>query len=343
MAAATAKVSRHIPDIAPTLTLRRDKTYPTYPANRKRIALPRMEVIREIEPSYSWNQLPDLCGYKSAIVRSKVCEGLMYLLPGNKNGASMARPYTADLGAMFHEPYLSFKPNEYNEENVRESSNIHFSPNTHISRLKRYGEKRDRAHNINSESRKKYQNYSLLVTSDSEKEKRASDNRPVVAKVGKAEEELQQEVQNILDEVGVQTVREESEEGDSRPYSSIFNNTKSRHNSDSNNQVSEVIESNNKSGLLNGKTRQQKVSQSESESSRSRASKIQDYRQHQYVKKSAKFKDFKELRETEVPKPELPDQLKSEYLSEEKIQEIWSWLHWDFKKSKLEYFIEVCS
>ena len=332
----SVKVNRQIPDISPTLTLRRDKAYTTYPANRKRYALPSMEVIKEIEPNYAWTRLPNMGAYKSAIVRNKVCEGLMYLLPGNKNSASLARPYTAELGAIFTEPYMNFKPQEYNEENVKQSSGIHFSPNTHITRLSKHRGARRIPPNLNSDSRKSYNDYNALVSKKNKsinEESGGKGNLPVPVKVGPAEVELQNEVQHILDEVDVHGAMDDSE-GD-RPYSSLYNSSAGRR-----------ISSNNKTNCANTASKTVRFNQNAATPISTKADckpSVEEFRDHHYDKKAAKFKDYKELRSADVPRPQLPEEYRSQYLSESKAAEIWDWLNWDFEKTKFEHFIEVCS
>lgn len=333
---ATAKVSRYIPDIAPTLTLRRDKAYSTYPANRRRYALPSMEVIREIEPNYAWNCLPNMSAYKTAIVRNKVCEGLMYLLPGDKNSTSLARPYTAELGAMFNEPYHNFKPDEYNEENVKQSSSVHFSPSTHKTRLSKHFPIRRLPHSLNTESKQAYNDYNALVLRSNQQMTGGASKGNLLepVKVGEAELELQKEVQLLLDDVDIHGALEEKEDSEEKLYSSMLNSSASH-------RASSNPHNNHKS--IRFSSTSNPVLQPDAGTSHGSPQKVQDFRQHYYHKKSAKFRDYKELREAEVPRPKLPEQLKTQYLSDQKTAEIWEWLHWDYKKSKLEHFIEVCS
>ncbi|XP_067952095.1 uncharacterized protein [Watersipora subatra] len=324
------KVSKQIPDISPTLTLRQDKAYTTYPANRKRYALPSMEVIREIEPDYAWTRLPNMAAYKTAIVRNKVCGGLMYLLPGNKTNSSLARPYTTELGAMFSEPYTNFKPKEYNEENVKQSSGIHFSPNTYITRLSKHRSIKRHPQSLNLESRQSYNGYKTLVSKKNEAaalESGGKGNLPVAVKLGEAEIELQNEVQGILDEVDVQGVVEgEHEERPTPPYSSPTNH-----------RISAI--SSPKHAVANDDSQ----SPQPLAASKEPRAPVRDFRQHHYQKKAIKFKDYKELRSAEVPRPQLPERFKSPYLSHRKSKEIWQWLNVDFSKSKFEHFMDVCS
>ena len=330
----TAKVSRHIPDISPTLTLRKDKAYTTYPSNRKRYALPRMEIINEIEPNYAWNKLPNMSAYKTAIVRNKVCEGLMYLLPGDKNSTSLARPYTAELGAIFQEPYHQFKPNEYNDENVKQSSRVHFSPNTHVTRLTNERQVARNPRDLNSVCKKSYNDYNTLVLKSEESKESAGGkgNLPISVKVGQAEIDLQKEVDKILDDVGVNDVLETEEE-------TVFPATgppTDRTAIAPNQSFNSSIERKSSVRFFNN---QKQVTKN----SLSPVDKVRDFRGHNYHKKSAGFRDYKQLREAEVPRPQLPTELKSQYLSSQKSDEIWNWLHWDYKKSKFEHFVEVCS
>lgn len=318
----TAKVSRHIPDISPTITLRRDKAYTTFPSNRRRHLLPTMDVINEVDTSYSWNnnRAPNLAAYKSALVRNKVCEGLMYLLPGDKNSLSLARPYTADLGAMFDDPYHRFKPLEYNEESVQKSSKIHFSPTTQATRLRNYSQIKPRPADLNSDSRGSYRTYDAVVMKREEDDQAGKGNLPIPVKVGPAEIALQEEVNKILDEVNVYN---NIEEDDDRPIRSRLRDLRTpdgRH---------VTIRDPNASLSSMPVLEQEKL--------------ISDFRQHTYSRKSAGYRDYKHLRESEVPRPKLPDNLKSKYLSDKRTEEIWDWLHWDFRKTKLQHFLEVCS
>ena len=316
---ATARVRSHIPDISPDIALRRDRVYTTFPSTRRHVAQPPMGVIEEIDTSYAWKKLPNISAYKSAIVRNKVCEGLMYLLPSNKNSSSLARPYTADLGAMFEEPYHRFKPSEYNEENVKSSSAIHFSPNTHRTRLISYEQVKRDPNKLNSQSKLSYNKYSSLVLEqdDKSKERGRKGNLPVALKLGPAELELQKEVTKILDDVGIQSKVDEEQ--------NIANMEKTS------------------TGQRSLKFKDQGSVASQASSPRSHRKSAGTFHQHTYSKKSAGYRDFRELREAEVPRPKLPETLKTRFLTDEKTQEIWNWLHWDFKKSKFEHFIEVCS
>lgn len=346
----SAKVSCHIPNVAPTLTLRRDKVPTTYPPNRKRYALPSMEVIREIEPNYAWTRLPNMAAYRSAIVRNKVCEGLMYLLPGDKNGASLARPYTADLGAMFNEPYSNFKPTEYNEEAVKQSAGIHFSPNTHISRLGKHRPYKPLSNNLNSDSKRKYNNYKSLVSRTNDcvsTESGGKQASTVTAKIGEAEEELQEEVNRILNLIeDPPTI--EKEEGESTRPSPMLETTANRRriNSKRKTDRTEHPHSGQKSVqfLTESKSQTSETPDVETERpERKSPSRVQDFRKHSYEKKAEKFSNYKELREAQVPRPLLPENLKSKYLSAAKSDEIWNWLNWDYNKTKFEHFIEVCT
>lgn len=326
-----AKVSQHIPDISPTLKLRRDKAFTTYPSNRKRYALPRMEVINEIETNYAWDHLPNMTAFKSAIVRNKVCEGLMYLLPSDKNNTSLARPYTADLGAIFQEPYHRFKPKEYNDENVKQSSKIHFSPNTHITRLKNTRQVERNPRDLNNACRQSYNEYNTLVqNSEERRDGAAKASVHVAVKAGAAELALQKEVKQILDDVGVNDVLNTKPEGDERntsTKSAIITNTQAAKPGTNRKSQVDFLKSQQDISMLNATT----------------LGSVRHFRGHDYKKKSAIYKDFIELRTADVPRPKVPTELTPQYLTPQKIDDIWNWLHWDYQKTNFEHFVDVCS
>lgn len=320
---ATAKVSQHIHDISPSLTLRRDKVYTTYPSSRRRLNIrPPMDVINEIDQSYTWRKLPDISAYKNAIVRNKVCEGIMYLLPSNKNATSLARPYTAELGAMFNEPYHRFKPDEYNEENVTQSSKVHFSPNTYETRLSRYEQVKRNPNDLNNDSKKSYSMYNRLLRKNGRSDgQEGRGNLPIQLCVGQAEQELQQEVEKILTEAEVHEIKHD------------------RHNDDGDKVDQAVSPVGSDSKIVRFQDQQPETSQPEVKPLR----KVREFRAKSYERKSANFANYKQLRSAEVPEPQLPVELRSEYLDEQKTQEIWKWLNWDFKKTKFQHFLDVCS
>lgn len=156
-------------------------------------------------------------------------------------------------------------------------------------------------------------------------EKARKGNLPVQLKIGEAELELQKEVDKILHEAGVNEAK--GDEGNEEDKTT--------------NNVS-PISSHSKSVRFSNPPPQTSSSQLPLQQS-APARRVQDFRGSSYSSKSANFANYRELRDAEVPKPQLPDELKSSYLNEEKTHQIWSWLNWDFKKTKFEHFLEVCS
>ena len=142
-------------------------------------------------------------------------------------------------------------------------------------------------------------------------------NLEVPVKVGPAELSLQEEVDQILAEVGVHDVVNNQDENDPTPRQR--QDTKIR------------FDSPNVYEYTCPQTAPAKLQR------------VKDFRGHSYQKKSAGYRDYKHLRDTEVPRPHLPQELRSRHLSREKCDQIWNWLHWDFKKSKFENFLDVCS
>ena len=55
-----------------------------------------------------------------------------------------------------------------------------------------------------------------------------------------------------------------------------------------------------------------------------------------------KFSDYESLAAAEPPKPVIPPELRSSYLTAEENQRIWAWLHHGETMSHFDYFLSVC-
>lgn len=271
---------------------------------------------------YEWPDLPPIINLKDAVCRKRVSQGINYLLPVDKGRNSINSKFRTDLRAMFQEPYVT-ESFGYDDNRVVKSAKIHFRTNVVDTRWTTKHLKRIPV-NLNSESENVRKLYAHSAPAggrtrsgmSAEKLKtRSSLFLPIKARAHPEAQKLRKEVEDII-----KSVQEDNDEYDAEK--------------DDNPQLSTMY-----SDKTETKDKRKSIATH-------RASVCDDMISNvtpQVSKKTAKqFETYDQLKNTKPPKALIPEQFKSEYLSDERNQEIWDWLHYGESITDFEYFLSVC-
>ena len=269
---------------------------------------------------YEWPDLPPIPQMKDAITRKRVSKGISYILPIDKSQISINNHYRTDLRAMFQEPYASDKL-RFDENKLKLSAKIHFDTNTGDTKWTKSLLKSVPVE-INSESEKVRRLYARSAPAGGSRRSdfdldqmktRSNLYLPMKTRAHPEAMKLRKEVEQII-----QSVQEDGEDySDDR-----FKQTEE--------DVSTAKVSMARPSLAPHMTRDSMVS-SASTHNKPRLKLTAD-----------RFSSYEQFQKTKPPKPQIPDLLKSRYLSAEKNQCIWEWLHHGEEMTEFEYFLSVC-
>lgn len=280
---------------------------------------PQIELLE-----YEWPDLPPIVDMKDAVCRKRVSQGINYLLPVDKGKNSIDSKFRTDLRAMFQEPYAT-EGAAYDDNRVSQSAKIHFKTNEVDTRWTAR-HLRNIPVRLNSDSEKARKLYAQSAPvggrtnawNDSEKLKtRSSLFLPIKARAHPEAQKLRREVENII-----KSVQEDNDEydGDAEEGTS----TSPRY------EKSEKSESPYKRKSIIG----------------FRACDVEiieetpDPKEKKFTAED--FNTYEELKVSKPPKLLIPAQFQSEFLTLEKNQTIWDWLHYGETITDFEYFISVC-
>lgn len=269
---------------------------------------------------YEWPDLPPIPQMKDAITRQRVSKGISYILPIDKSKISINNHYRTDLRAMFQEPYASDKL-KFDENKLKLSAKIHFDTNTGDTKWTKTLLKSVPLE-INSESEKIRRLYARSAPAGGSRRSdfdldqmktRSNLFLPMKTRAHPEAMKLRKEVEKII-----QSVQEDGEDYDDDRFKQ------------SGEDASTTKVTHARPSLAPHMTRDSVVS-SDSTFGRPRLKLTAD-----------KFSSYEQLQKTKPPKPLIPDILKSRYLSTEKNQSIWEWLHHGEEMTEFEFFLSVC-
>jgi len=275
---------------------------------------------------YEWPDLPPIVNMKDAVCRKRVSQGINYLLPIDKGKNSIDSKFRTDLRAMFQEPY-STEGTCYDESRVSKSTKVHFRTNVadnqwtkqHLLNIPvRLNSDSEKARKVYAQSAPA-RGRSCAAANVENLKTRSSLFLPIKARAHPEAQKLRREVEDIL-----KSVQEDNDE-----YSG------------------------NKKEITVTSPRYEKSEHSKASSPVKRKSIIgfracdieeidvePDPKEKKFT--ADEFKTYDELRDAKPPKLLIPEQFQSEFLSNEKNQNIWDWLHYGESISDFEYFISVC-
>ena len=272
---------------------------------------------------YEWPDLPPIIDMKDAVTRKRVSHGINYILPVDKGKNSIDSRFRTDLRAMFQEPYAT-EGFGYDDNRIVKSAKLHFQTNIVDTRwTKRHI--REIPVNLNSESERARKLYAHSApaggrtNSGTEPEKlktRSSLFLPIKATNHPEANKLRKEAEKII-----KSVREDNDEYDEEQEAEMTSQA----------QTETISKMEKRKSVL-------KFYEGQTESTENEA----DTKTLQKKLSAADFDSYEQLKNAKPPKPLIPDRFKSEYLSAERNQEIWDWLHYGETITDFEYFLTVC-
>lgn len=311
-------------DIAsPNLLLARPKSSPSVnpPTNGSKPGTNGSEDYHVELLEYEWPDLPPIPHMKDAITRERVSRGISYILPIDKSQISINNRYRTDLRAMFQEPYASDKL-RFDENKLKLSAKIHFDTNTGDTKWTQKLLKSVPVE-INSESEKIRKLYARSAPAGGSRRSefnldqmktRSSLYLPMKTRAHPEAQKLRKEVEKII-----QSVQEDDED---------YSDDRFKENDEEASTAKIAIA---RPSLAHHMARTSIMSSASSHSAKSR------------LKLTAEnFNSYEQLQKTKPPRPQIPELLKSRYLSAEKNQGIWEWLHHGEEMTEFEFFLSVC-
>lgn len=310
-------------DIGPTLRLARPKTHIGVISRDGRVRSSDMQRPEEAGEhhiellEYEWPDLPPMRQLKDAVTRQRVSRGIAYILPVDKAKNSIDSKFRTDLRAMFQEPYATEKPG-YDDKRVALSAKLHFQTNIVDTKWTRELSEQVPV-KVSSEAERIRKLYAHSAPAGGRsnvgvnKEKlrtRSSLFLPLKAKANPESVKLRKEVEKIIKSVQEDNDEYDAEKDTEGPYDP------------------EISKNMRKSIYQFRMSAQQNLDQFEM------------FREN--ILTAASFKTYEDLKKTRPPKCIIPDQFKSEYLSPEKNQNIWEWLHYGEVMTDFQYFLTIC-
>lgn len=343
-------VTPSIPDISPPLYVRRQlhTAGAAAPSTRRSWRVPTLEAIQECVIDSDPPSLPEINRLKAAVVRSKVSDGLSYLLPTDRSRVSVSSAYRVELGSMFRAPYAGVDLQAFNDDKVRSSAAAHLKPAASVVRLPPDYAAMP-AQPINAGSAGVYGKYKSLVpraelggAGDGAAAPGASRSgaRSAIVQVplGPAEIALKEQVESILvgcrvHEAGFDAVDRGGGGSDGAKKTSS--------------RKKAVTLGGIGGGALDASAAAAETPESGLDEARPKAIaeplNPSEFRGLTYARKSSPYGTHRELLSAPVPRPEPPPSLARVDLSPSKVQDIWNWLTSDFHMTQFEHFISVCS
>lgn len=307
----------------PDLTLARPKTSPAVISRKGNQPKPN-----ESSPEYhvelleyEWPDLPPIPHMKDAITRQKVSKGISYLLPIDKAKNSIDNKYRTDLRAMFQEPYAT-DDFHYDDSRVKLSAHVHFDTNAVDTKWSKSLLKTIPVE-INSDSDKFRQMYARSAPTGRSKtmgldtdnvRTRSSLYLPMKTVHHPEAMELRKEVEEIIKSVY-------SDNGDTDDINEKAD--------------AESFHHGRRFSLFPRKSSVRTRRDTGTES-------LMSTKHHRLKLTADKFDSYDQLRIAKPPKPTIPETFCCKFISKERAQEIWDWLHYGEEMSEFEYFLSVC-
>ncbi|KAH3789886.1 uncharacterized protein LOC127842274 [Dreissena polymorpha] len=312
---------------------------------------------------YEWPDLPPIVDMKDAVCRQRVSQGITYILPVDKGRNSIDNKYRTDLRAMFQEPYAT-EGTRYDDTRIIKSAKIHFRTNVVDTRWT-VDQMKNIPITLNTESenaRKIYAHSAPVggrartIPDDGKIQTRSSLYLPI-----KNSPHLKgQKIRKKLERISRQYLAEQDNDGTANKAETPDDDKDSDDMDASAKQEEETPvkpETQEQAGQPSEEIRQRnkdgnhKVVLERSQSRKSivpfKRIVIEQNTSDENVRKEIRFsadefESYEQLKATKPPKQIIPDMFKSEFLSNEKNQGIWDWLHYGESISDFEYFLSVC-
>ena len=268
-----------------------------------------------------WQDLPPVARMEDAVVRNRLSKGISYLLPVDTERISVDCEFRTDLRGMFQEPYLSDDA-AYDDVKVKSSAKHHFNTNLpNSSRMKHFSSP---DYTLNAESEKVRRLYAQSVPAANgfhrsnlkEMQARSGIFVPIKPKLTPEAEKMLKYVDNLLKSKRDKSEDQENDNGLKNRIRSTAGRTTSTRWSVS-------------AGTGRYGSKQHTIRPSTTTATFCR--KI--HKQITYEQM-----DFKDV----PPFPELPREFISPYMSKEKFDSVWKWLHFGEELSEFEYFLKLC-
>lgn len=353
------------------LPTRRPRTSPGFLAKSSRLNSVQEAVNTEDQPlpddeeeehfellEYEWPDLPPIPSMKDAVSRSRVSKGISYLLPVDKGRNSINNRFRTDLRAMFQEPYAS-DDLQYDDNRVKLSAKVHFLSNSADTRwTPQLLRTIPTQLNADSDAVRKLYVHSApsggrgRVGIDPGKlRKRSNLYLPVKASKAQVSPEivkLREEASAIIKQ-GLSYDEDGNPELSRKPSKSNLNGTKTLTTADIQTQHNHGMTTGNKNwsdSHMNNVSDNQGAGflstfgggcLQDSLGTSTLNAKLQTVRAQQRL-----FSTYNELRSVQAPKPVIPKEIESPFLSPDLNQSIWEWLHYGESVSDFDFFLSVC-
>ena len=278
---------------------------------------------------YEWPDLPPISEIKNAICRQRVSKGLSYLLPIDKTRNSVNGVYRTDLRGSFKGPYRNDDDDarRFNDSRLRASLKHHFRTNTSVTYF-RPESVPTIGRRVNSESERALAEYAksaprtgisgrrTLGNFDNLRQRSLlylSPHSHVPPEVIKLRMEAEEIVKSVLE-------RDDSKGGSDA--AGLRRKAKPKRQS-------------SRGRLLFAET------DSTRESSDAEPAVIDNVK---LIRKASRFKNYEELKRLKIdPIRKAPTPVQSPFLSTEKNDDVWNWLHCGVPATEFNYFLEVCT
>ncbi|RUS90961.1 hypothetical protein EGW08_001265 [Elysia chlorotica] len=260
---------------------------------------------------YEWPDLPPIPSMKDAVSRSRVSRGISYLLPVDKGRNSINNRFRTDLRAMFQEPYAS-DDLQYDDNRVKLSAKVHFLSNSADTRwTPQLLRTIPTQLNADSDAVRKLYVHSApsggrgRVGIDPGKLRKRS-NLYLPVKASKAQ--VSPEIVKLREEAAAIIKQGLSYDEDMNPESTSNQRRATL------TVTKTLAPSGTQPGFFPSNVRAQQHS----------------------------FSTYDELRSAQAPRPVIPKEIESPFLTADLNQSIWEWLHYGESMSEFDYFLSVC-
>ncbi|KAI0241719.1 hypothetical protein LSAT2_020169 [Lamellibrachia satsuma] len=307
-------------------------THSTKSRDTKRASVALTSESRSGESAdYEWPDLPPISEIKNAICRQRVSKGLSYLLPVDKTKNSIEGVYRTDLRVTFKGPYRNDDDgHRFNDSRLRASMKHHFRTNTSVTYFRPESVPAI-GRRVNSESERALAEYAKSAPRTGISGRRTLghyDNMrrrsqlylPPHIHVPPEVIKLRQEADKIVKSV----LEKESPSGDATQPDGLSRRRKMQQ----------------QRALSRGHVLFAETDATPGDTNREPVV-IDNVK---LIRKASRFKDYEELKRQKIdPKRKTPATVQSQYLSSEKNDDVWNWLHCGLPTNEFNYFLEVCA
>ena len=286
---------------------------------------------------YEWPDLPPISEIKNAICRQRVSKGLSYLLPVDKTKNSVDGVYRTDLRVTFKGGYRADDDSgrRFNDSRVRASTKHHFQTNTIVTYFRPESVPAI-SRRVNSESERALAEYAKSAPRTGISGRRTLghfDNLrqrsqlylPPHSHVPPEVIKLRQEAEKIVKSV----LEKESPHGEAQLPVGL---TKRRR------RGRQPPRARSRGHVLFAET----DTTHGDDSDEIREPTVID--NVKLIRKASRFRNYDELKQLKIDaKRKTPATVQSQYLSTEKNDDVWNWLHCGLPANEFNYFLELCA